>query len=179
MQRKDYHPATESERRILGIDPGIGRMGYAVLAVQGTALRLVACAAIETPAKMAYPRRLEQVYDRLCQIIAQYNPQEAAMETLFFGKNVSTAIPVAQARGVALLAIEQHGLSIADYAPSEVKLAVTGYGAAKKAQVGEMVRLLLRLSAVPRPDDAADAAAIAICHAHTFRVEVAIHRSKR
>ena len=91
------------------------------------------------------------------------------MEELFFGRNVSTAIAVGQARGVALLALANSGLSIAEYTPNEVKLAVTGYGAAKKDQVGEMVRILLKLKAVPRPDDAADAAAIAICHAHTAR----------
>ena len=91
------------------------------------------------------------------------------MEALFFGRNVSTAIAVGQARGVTMLALANSGLSIAEYTPNEVKLAVTGYGAAKKEQVGEMVRLLLHLSAIPRPDDAADAAAIAICHAHTVR----------
>ena len=91
------------------------------------------------------------------------------MEALFFGKNVSTAIAVGQARGVTMLTLANSGLSIAEYTPNEVKLAVTGYGAAKKEQVGEMVRLLLHLTAIPRPDDAADAAAVAICHAHTVR----------
>ncbi len=93
------------------------------------------------------------------------------MESLFFGRNVSTAIPVAQARGVAILAVVQQRMTFAEYTPSEVKLAVTGYGVAKKAQVGDMVRRLLQLETIPRPDDAADAAAIAICHAHMFRLE--------
>jgi len=171
MQKKEKEQTGVNERLILGIDPGIGRMGYAVVAVQGqgAALRLVVCDAIMTPAKLEYPQRLLQVYDHLSAIMVQYTPQEAAIESLFFGHNRSTAIPVAQARGVAVLALVQHHVSIAEYTPNEVKLAVTGYGAAKKAQVGDMVRRLLHLSSIPRPDDAADAAAIAICHAHTFR----------
>ena len=169
MQKKEKEQTGVHERRILGIDPGIGRMGYAVVVVQGAALRLVVCDVVTTPATLAYPQRLLQVYDHLSALIAQYTPQEAAIESLFFGHNVSTAMPVAQARGVALLALVQQGVSIAEYTPNEVKLAVTGYGSAKKAQVGEMVRRLLHLSSIPHLDDAADAAAIAICHAHTFR----------
>lgn len=159
-----------SDRLILGIDPGYGRMGYAVIAAQGVDLRLLICNAVSTPARMAYPARLQRLYEELCIIVSQYHPREAAMEKLFFGNNAPTAIAVAQARGIALLALAQHGLSIAEYTPGEVKLAVTGYGAARKAQVGEMVRLLLHLPAIPRPDDAADAAAIAICHAHMLHV---------
>jgi crossover junction endodeoxyribonuclease RuvC len=169
MQKKEKVQTTVNERLILGIDPGIGRMGYAVVAVQGAELRLVVCDVVTTPATLAYPQRLLQAYDHLSAIIAQYTPQEAAIESLFFGHNVSTAMPVAQARGVVVLALVQQGMTIAEYTPCEVKLAVTGYGAAKKAQVGEMVRRLLHLASIPRPDDAADAAAIAICHAHTFR----------
>ena len=155
-----------NERLILGIDPGFGRIGYAVLSVQGMDLRLVVCDAIITSATLAYPRRLQQIYEELGVIVAEYRPGEAAIEALFFGKNVTTPIKVAQARGVTILALAQQGVSIIDYTPSEVKLAVTGYGAARKEQVGFMVRQLLRLSVVPTPDDAADAAAIAICHAH-------------
>lgn len=160
---------TTNERLILGIDPGFGRVGYTVLSAQGMDLHLVACAAIETPTTLGYPQRLLQIYERLSVILAEYQPTEAAIEALFFGKNVTTAIKVAQARGVTLLELAQHGLSITEYTPSEVKLAVTGYGAARKEQVGFMVRQLLHLSAVPKPDDAADAAAIAICHAHALR----------
>ena len=160
-----------NERLILGIDPGIGRLGYAVVLVQGAALRLLVCDVISTPARQPYPQRLCAVYDQLSAIIAQYQPQEAAMESLFFGHNVGTAIPVAQARGVALLAVVQQDMTLAEYTPFEVKLAVTGYGAAKKVQVGDMVCRLLHLTAIPRPDDAADAAAIAICHAYTLRLE--------
>lgn len=155
-----------NERLILGIDPGFGRMGYAVLSAQGMDLHLVVCNAILTPTELAYPQRLQQIYEQLGSIIARYRPQEAAIEELFFGKNVTTAIKVAQARGVALLVLTQSSLQMAEYTPSEVKLALTGYGAARKEQVGSMVSQLLHLPAVPRPDDAADAAAIAICHAH-------------
>ena len=160
----------KNERLILGIDPGFGRMGYAVVAAAGNDLRLIACDAIMTPKGLAYPQRLQQLYDQLGAIIAEYQPGEAAIEELFFGKNVTTAIAVAQARGVAILLLEQRGVSIAEYTPSAVKLAVTGYGAARKEQIGYMVRQWLHLPAVPKPDDAADAAAIAICHAHMFHL---------
>jgi len=159
-----------NERLILGIDPGFGRMGYAVVAAAGSDLRLIVCDAIMTPMGLAYPHRLQQIYEQLSMIVTQYRPQEAAIEKLFFGKNATTAIGVAQARGVALLALAQSGLTIAEYTPNEIKLAVTGYGAARKEQVGAMVRSILHLTTIPRPDDAADAAAIAICQAHTLHV---------
>jgi crossover junction endodeoxyribonuclease RuvC len=159
-----------NERLILGIDPGFGRIGYAVLSIEGMDLHLVVCDAIITSATLTYPQRLQQIYGQLGALIAEYQPAEAAIESLFFGKNVTTAIKVAQARGVTILALAQQGISIAEYTPSEVKLAVTGYGAARKEQVGFMVRQLLHLPAVPTPDDAADAAAIAICHAHALRI---------
>jgi crossover junction endodeoxyribonuclease RuvC len=158
-----------NERRILGIDPGFGRLGYAVITAKGNDLGLLVCDAVMTPKTLAYPQRLQQIYEQLGTIITEYKPAEAAIEELFFGKNVTTAIAVAQARGVAILLLEQRGVSIAEYTPSEVKLAVTGYGAARKEQIGYMVRQLLHLPAVPKPDDAADAAAIAICHAHLLR----------
>lgn len=158
-----------NERLILGIDPGFGRMGYAILKASGSDLHLLACDAIMTPAALIYPRRLQRIYEQLGEIIDQYRPGEAAIEALFFGKNVTTAIAVAQARGVAILSLAQRELSIAEYTPSAVKLAVTGYGAARKEQVGYMVGQWLHLPAIPEPDDAADAAAIAICHAHTSR----------
>lgn len=158
-----------TSRIILGIDPGVAIVGYAVVEARGDALKMIACDVIRTPAGIPLAHRLQRIYQQLGELLTRYRPQEAAMEELFFGRNVSTAIVVGQARGVALLALANSGLSIAEYTPNEVKLAVTGYGAAKKNQVGEMVRILLRLEAVPRPDDAADAAAIAICHAHTVR----------
>ena len=155
-----------NERLILGIDPGYGRMGYAVVSAAGNELHLLVCNATITPTGQAFPLRLQLIYEELSVIIARYHPQEAAIEKLFFGKNVTTAIGVAQARGVALLTLVQSGLAIAEYTPSEVKLTVTGYGAARKEQVGYMVQHILDLPSIPRPDDAADAAAIAICHAH-------------
>ncbi len=158
-----------TSRIILGIDPGVALVGYAVVEARGDELRMIACDVIRTPARIPLAPRLQQIYHHLNALLSNYRPQEAAMEELFFGRNVSTAIAVGQARGVALLALANMGLSIAEYTPNEVKLTVTGYGAAKKDQVGEMVRLLLKLKAVPRPDDAADAAAIAICHAHMAR----------
>ncbi len=124
-----------NERLILGIDPGFGRMGYAVVATAGNDLRLIVCDAIMTPTGQEYSLRLQLIYEEL-------------------------------SGGVALLTLVQSGLTIAEYTPSEVKLAITGYGAARKEQVGYMVRQLLNLPSIPRPDDAADAAAIAICHAH-------------
>ena len=162
--------AERSQRLILGIDPGFGRMGYAVVAAAGNDLRLMVCDAIMTPTGQEYSLRLQLIYEELSVIIARYRPQEAAIEKLFFGKNVTTAIGVAQARGVALLTLVQSGLTIAEYTPSEVKLAVTGYGAARKEQVGYMVQHMLDLPSIPRPDDAADATAIAICHAHALRI---------
>ena len=159
-----------NERLILGIDPGYGRMGYAVVAAAGNELHLLVCDATITPTGQTYPKRLQLIYEELSVIITRYHPQEAAVEKLFFGKNVTTAIGVAQARGVALLTLVQSGLTIAEYTPGEVKLAVTGYGAARKEQVGYMVRQLLHLPVVPKPDDAADAADIAICHAHALRI---------
>jgi crossover junction endodeoxyribonuclease RuvC len=159
-----------NERRILGIDPGFGRMGYAVVAAAGNELHLLVCGATITPTEQDYPLRLQLLYEELSVVIARFHPQEAAVEKLFFGKNVTTAIGVAQARGVALLTLVQCGLTIAEYTPSEVKLAVTGYGVARKEQVGYMVQHILDLPSIPRPDAAADAAAIAICHAHALRL---------
>jgi crossover junction endodeoxyribonuclease RuvC len=127
---------------------------------------------ITTPAGLVLPQRLQQIYHRLSVLVDEYRPQEAAMEELFFGRNVTTAIAVAHARGIAMLALTNAGIPIAEYKPSVVKLAVTGYGAAKKWQVGEMIRILLHLQSVPKPDDAADAAAIAICHLHMARYQV-------
>src|SRR5947199_10558872 len=128
---------------------------------------MIACDVITTPARMPLAERLQHIYQRLVEIIRIYSPQEGAMEELFFAKNARTAMTVGQARGVAMLALANGGLAVAEYTPKQVKQAVTGYGAANKEQVGEMVRILLKLPAVPHPDDAADAAAVAICHLNT------------
>jgi crossover junction endodeoxyribonuclease RuvC len=153
--------------RTLGIDPGTATMGWGVVDSHGGQLSLVAVGALTTPAGMPQPERLRILYDGLRELIARHAPESAAIEELFFGKNVNTAITVGQARGVALLALHQAGLSIAEYKPTVVKQAVVGYGGADKKQMQEMVRITLGLAAVPKPDDAADALAIAICHAYT------------
>ncbi len=158
------------QRIALGIDPGTAIVGYAVVTAHGNNLRLIVCDVITTPAHTPLADRLRIIYRELSAIIDTYHPQEAAMEELFFANNARTAMSVGQARGVAMLALANGGLPIAEYTPKQVKQAVTGYGGAKKDQVGEMVRILLNLPTVPRPDDAADAAAIAICHLHTSSV---------
>ena len=128
---------------------------------------MVVCDVITTPATMPMPERLQHIYLCLNEIITTYRPNESAMEELFFAKNARTALTVGQARGVAMLALANGGLAVSEYTPKQVKQAVTGYGGANKEQVGEMVRILLHLKSIPRPDDAADAAAVAICHLHT------------
>ncbi|TME60052.1 MAG: crossover junction endodeoxyribonuclease RuvC, partial [Chloroflexi bacterium] len=133
-------------------------------------LCMIACDVITTPARMPLAERFQQIYQGLVEIIGIYHPQEAAIEELFFAKNARTAMTVGQARGVAMLALANGGLPISEYTPKQIKQAVTGYGSAGKEQVGEMVRILLKLPAIPRPDDAADAAAVAICHLHTASI---------
>ena len=160
-------PADRPPRRALGIDPGTARMGYAVVEEQRSKLTLVTCGVVETNATETMPQRLLQLFQSLSAIVRAHHPAEMAVEELFFAKNVTTVIAVGQARGIALLVAAEAGLPVSEYKPMQVKQAVHGYGLAKKEQVGEMVRVLLGLSAVPRPDDAADAAAIAICHLHT------------
>jgi len=167
MNSNSIIPTPPGTRVALGIDPGTAIVGYAVVMAQGSELSLLACDVICTPAKMPLPERLVCIYKELTTIIATHKPQEAAIEELFFAKNARTAMTVGQARGVTMLALASNGLSIAEYTPKQVKQAVTGYGGADKNQVGEMVRILLKLSTIPQPDDAADAAAIAICHLHT------------
>jgi crossover junction endodeoxyribonuclease RuvC len=153
--------------RTIGIDPGTAIMGWGIVEFEQGQPRLVAAGALTTPAGMAQPERLRRLYDGLRELLALHRPDNAAIEELFFGKNVNTAITVGQARGVALLALVQAGLPIQEYKPTVVKQAVAGYGGADKRQMQEMVRVTLGLASVPRPDDAADALAIAICHAYT------------
>jgi crossover junction endodeoxyribonuclease RuvC len=156
-----------SPRVVLGIDPGTARLGFAIVRSEGNALTLLRADVISTHAGDAPHVRLQQVYRGLLGVIAENAPHEMAIEELFFAKNATTAIGVGQARGVALLAAAEAGLTVSEYKPMQVKQAIHGYGLATKAQVGEMVRVLLKLPALLRPDDAADAAAIAICHLHT------------
>lgn len=160
----------DGARIALGIDPGTAIVGYAVVAARGEELSMLVCDVITTSARLPLAERLQLIYQHLVEIIRIYSPQEAAMEELFFAKNARTAMTVGQARGVAMLALANGGLSISEYTPKQVKQAVTGYGDARKEQVGEMVRILLKLPSIPRPDDAADAAAVAICHLNTASI---------
>jgi crossover junction endodeoxyribonuclease RuvC len=154
---------------ILGVDPGTAIAGYGILHSDGDALQVVTYGAITTPANWVMPKRLQHIYSELTALIQKYQPTDAVVEKLFFSKNVRTALSVGQARGVALLAAAQAGLAIHEYTPLEIKQAVVGYGRAEKAQIQQMVRMLLQLEHVPQPDDAADALAIAICHAHSAK----------
>ncbi len=156
---------------ILGVDPGTAITGYGVLQSDGDDLSVIDYGAITTPADWLMPRRLQHIYQELTALIAQHTPTDAAIEKLFFSKNVRTALSVGQARGVALLAAAQAGLTIHEYTPLQIKQAVVGYGRAEKQQIQQMVKMLLQLAALPQPDDAADALAIAICHAHSARYE--------
>ena len=150
--------------RVLGIDPGTAITGYGVVEEQGGELKALAFGAIKTPAKQPLPARLQTIYRGVKELALEWKPSAAAVEELFFSSNVRTAMSVGQARGVTLLALADAGLPVAEYTPLTVKQAVTGYGSADKAQMQEMVRLLLGLAETPRPDDAADALAVAVCH---------------
>ena len=156
----------------LGLDPGTATTGYGLVRLlNDSSLQMLECGVILTPKDAEPAERLSMLYDRVGQIIKSFGPETAAVEKLFFQKNITTAIAVAQARGVILLALTQAGLGIGEYTPNEVKQAVTGYGSADKRQVQEMVRVQLTLQSIPKPDDAADALAIAICHLSTRRYE--------
>jgi crossover junction endodeoxyribonuclease RuvC len=157
-------------RRTLGIDPGTARLGYAVIEEQRSKLTLIHAGVIETSKTLPMPQRLLQLFQELSKIVKDSQPGEMAVEELFFAKNTTTVISVGQARGIALLVAAESGLGVYEYKPMEVKQAVHGYGLATKQQVGEMVRVLLELPYTLRPDDASDAAAIAICHLHTLHV---------
>jgi crossover junction endodeoxyribonuclease RuvC len=155
--------------RIMGIDPGTGILGFGVIDVRGTKMQLVDAGVIRTPVKEDDAVRLLTIYEELTDIIASTRPQIMSVEKLFFARNVTTAMTVAQARGVVLLCAMQAELSIFEYTPMQIKQAVTGYGKADKKQMQEMVRVLLGLPEVPKPDDCADALAAALTHASTAR----------
>ena len=152
--------------RILGIDPGYAIVGYGIVDFNGGKFSVVNYGAVTTSADMPFPERLEVIYRDFCSIIEAYNPEYLAIERLYFNTNTTTAIDVAQARGVIMLAAQGKGLKIGEYTPLQVKQSVTGYGKAEKRQVMEMVKSLLGLKAVPKPDDTADALALAVCHGH-------------
>jgi crossover junction endodeoxyribonuclease RuvC len=153
--------------RVLGIDPGTAITGYGVVEEVNGEPKSLAFGAVRTPAGEPLPTRLQMIYRGVKALAMEWKPAAAAVEELFFSSNVRTAMSVGQARGVALLALADAGLEVAEYTPLTVKQAVTGYGSADKAQMQEMVRLLLGLADIPRPDDAADALAVAICHLHS------------
>ncbi|MBP1758489.1 MAG: Crossover junction endodeoxyribonuclease RuvC [Firmicutes bacterium] len=153
--------------RILGIDPGFAIVGFGFLSVERGENRLLTCGVISTEAGVPMPRRLLQISEDLEELIRRFEPEVMAVEELFFNTNVTTAIGVAQARGVILATAERLGVSVVEYTPSQVKQAVVGYGKAEKQQVMEMTKRLLGLPAVLKPDDAADAVAIALCHARS------------
>jgi crossover junction endodeoxyribonuclease RuvC len=155
--------------RIIGIDPGTGILGFGVIDVKNGKLNLVDAGVIRTPVKENDAVRLLTIYEELTDIITETKPTEMAVEKLFFSQNVTTAMTVSQARGVVLLTAMQAGLKIAEYTPLQIKQALTGYGRAEKNQIQEMVRVILELKEVPRPDDAADALAAAITHSMTMR----------
>ncbi len=154
------------ERIVLGIDPGIADTGYGVISVNGGRLECLEYGSIKTPPNLALPNRLSQLYQELTDLLIKYQPQAAAIEQLFFNKNVKTALIVGQARGVVLLALNQANVPIIDFSPAQVKRAVSAYGQASKLQVQKMVQMMLKLKELPRPDDAADALAVAICGAN-------------
>ena len=153
---------------ILGIDPGFAIVGFGLVETAGGRQRLVNCGAITTPAGDPLPARLLQIANDMDLLLEQFKPEAMAVEELFFTNNITTGIGVAQARGVILLAAEKRGVPIFEYSPSQVKQAVVGYGKAEKRQVMDMTRRLLGLAAPPKPDDAADAVAVALCHARSF-----------
>jgi len=156
----------------IGIDPGTATTGYGLIRErQDGSLEVIDYGVILTPAKTPMPERLLKLNDSLAELLALHQPQSGAVEKLFFQSNVRTALSVGQARGVALLALAQAKVQVAEYTPMEVKQAVVGYGGADKQQVQHMVRALLDLPEIPRPDDAADALAVAICHIHSYRMQ--------
>lgn len=155
--------------RIIGIDPGTGILGFGIIELHNGKPLLVDAGVIRTPVKEDDALRLHTIYDELTAIIAAAKPQVMAVEKLFFARNVTTAMAVAQARGVVLLCGQQAGLELSEYTPMQIKQAITGYGRADKRQMQEMVRVLLQLVEAPKPDDCADALAAALTHAATCR----------
>ena len=152
---------------VLGLDPGYAIVGYGAIETQRGKHRLLCYGAITTPASLPFPERLKMLYEDMMELLQTVKPDAVAVEELFFNNNITTGIQVAQARGVLLAACAERGLTPVAYTPSQVKQSVVGYGKAEKKQVMEMTRMMLGLKAVPRPDDAADALAIALGHAHT------------
>ena len=158
--------------RILGIDPGLGRMGWGVIEEHGSSLKPIAYGCIETPTGIPDEKRLVMIFNTLQEVLSTHKPEIMAVEELFFSRNVTTAFMVGQARGVALLVAAQHGISVITHSPSQVKLAVTGYGNAEKKQIGQMVKIILHLEKLPKLDDTTDALAIALTQAFSGKLRL-------
>ncbi|MBE6574813.1 MAG: crossover junction endodeoxyribonuclease RuvC [Ruminococcaceae bacterium] len=163
---------------ILGIDPGIAIVGWGVIEYKGNRFRTLGYGSIQTPKTKTTSERLADIYDALSDIIERYRPEQIAVEELFWNTNVTTGIRVAEARGVILLCAQQKGLVMQEYTPMQVKQAVVGYGKAEKKQVITMVTMMLGLPKPPKPDDTADALAIAVCHAHSAGSALAQYYNK-
>lgn len=153
--------------RILGIDPGYAIVGYGVLEYDNMRFKVINYGAVTTDSETPFDKRLAEIYNDMCSVLDMFKPDCMSIEKLYFNTNITTGIDVAQARGVTMLAAVQRGVPIYEYTPLQVKVAVTGYGRAEKHQMQEMTKNILRLKEVPKPDDTADALAIAICHGHT------------
>ncbi|MHB8841440.1 MAG: crossover junction endodeoxyribonuclease RuvC [Candidatus Aquicultor sp.] len=162
---------------ILAIDPGTATTGYGVVEYEGNRFKVKDYGIISTEAKVATELRLQSIYDQIKNLIARHRPDCFVVEQLFFNQNVRTALAVGQARGVCLLVAADGGLPVAEYTPLQVKQAVVGYGRAEKAQVQQMVKAILNLTEIPKPDDAADALALGICHAHSYRSNTITRRA--
>ena len=175
MERRPGLPAEGTV--ILGLDPGTAATGYGVVEHRGNRLTSLGYGVIQTPAGEALHHRLETIYAEVEAVLARFSPAAAAVESLFFNVNVRTALAVGQARGVALLACSRSGCSLFEYTPQQVKQSVVGYGKAEKSQVQEMVRVILGLPEIPRPDHAADALGVAICHAHGEGMRAGVARA--
>ena len=156
---------------ILGIDPGLATLGYGVIEADGDRRRLVQFGTLTTPAGQPMPQRLRAIFQGMNQLMDIYQPDDVAFEELFFSKNITTGIAVSHARGVALLAVVQRTDDLYEYTPMQIKQAVTGYGGADKQQVQQMVKMLLRMKEIARPDDAADALAVALTHANSMHMK--------
>ena len=156
---------------ILGIDPGLATLGYGVIEADNQKRRLIQFGTLTTPAGQPMPQRLRAIYQGMNQLLDIYQPDEVAFEELFFSKNITTGIAVSHARGVALLAVVQRTGELYEYTPMQIKQAVTGYGSADKHQVQQMVKMLLKMNDIARPDDAADALAVALTHANSMNMK--------
>jgi crossover junction endodeoxyribonuclease RuvC len=155
---------------VIGIDPGLARLGYGVIEVAEGDIRMVCYGCIETSGKnLRASERLLKIYTAIEELLEQYQPAHVSVEKLFFAKNISSAMGVSEVRGIVLLAAEQRAIPVTEYTPNQVKQAITGSGRADKRQMQEMIKRLLRLKEIPHPDDAADALSIALCHIHILR----------